>query len=69
MSMYKYEKMYVDIFAKYYDKKDEEVIKREVILDVALLMVEQMIAMKKLQWALYGGKVMSMHVIEYVRLD
>ena len=67
--MFKYENMYVDIYAKYYDEKEEIVIKRKVILDVALLMVEHMLAMKKMQWALYGGKVMSMHAIEWVRLD
>ena len=69
MSMFKYEEMYVDIYAKYYDEREETIVKRQVILDVALLMIEHMLAMKKLQWALYGGKVKSMHIIEWVRID
>lgn len=69
MSMFKYEKMYVDIYVKYYDEKEEKVIKREVLLDIALLIIEQMLVIKKLQWIAYRSQCMYKHAIEWIRLD
>lgn len=69
MSMMHYRDMFVDIYVKYYDEEKETIMKRRVPLEIALLMIENMLAIKKLQWVAYGSQCMNKHFVEWVRIE